>query len=123
MKTSKAFIAEIVKIVISCITIPLYFVKLFRDTAMLPGMSENGESVVHKVYYYYSIFDKISREGMAFLIWGAIVVIVVSITLSALSMVFKENKALKVAGHVALGAAIIIFFVLLFVAASIRYGY
>ena len=120
MKTSKAFIAEIV---ISCITIPLYFIKLFRDTAMLPGMSENGESVVHKVYYYYSIFDKISREGMAFLIWSAIIVVIVSVTLSAMSMVFKENKALKVAGHVAFGTAIVVFFVLLCVAASIRYGY
>lgn len=123
MKRQTAFIIEVVKILLDCIMIPLYFIKFFCDEAVLPGINENGEEIINSVYYYYSIFDKISREGMAFLLWGAIAIIIAAITLSVLSMKIKENKALKIASHVVFGISIILFFVLLLIAGSIRYGY
>ena len=123
MKRKTALIVEIVKIFINCITVPLYFIKFFCDEAVLPGFNENGEEVINRTYYYYSIFDKIDREGIAFLLWGAIATIIVSIALSILSITVKDNKALKIASHVVFGVAIVLFFVLLFIAGSIRYGY
>lgn len=123
MKRTTAIIVEIVKIVINCITIPLYFIKFFCDEAVLPGFNENGEEVINRVYYYYSIFDKIDREGIAFLLWGSIAIIIVSIALSFLSITVKDNKALKIASYIVFGVAIVLFFVLLFIAGSIRYGY
>lgn len=123
MKRKTAFIVEIIKIFINCISIPLFFIKFFCDEAVLPGFNENGEEIINRVYYYYSIFDKISRESMAFLLWGAIAIIIASITLSVLSMIIKENKAIKIISHIVFGVAIVLFFVLLFIAGSIRYGY
>lgn len=123
MKRKIVLIIEIVKIIINCITVPLYFIKFFCDEAVLPGFNENGEEVINRIYYHYSIFDKIDREGIAFLLWGAIAIIVVSITLSILSITIKDKKALKIASHIAFGVAIVLFFVLLFIAGSIRYGY
>ena len=123
MKRKTAFIVEIVKIIINCITVPLYFIKFFCDEAVLPGINENGEEVINRIYHYYSIFDKIDGEGIALLLWGAIVIIIVSITLSVLSITIKGNKALKIASHIIFAVAIVLFFVLLFIAVSIRYKY
>lgn len=118
-----ATFAELVKIIIDCITIPLYFIKLFCDKAVLPGFDSVGHRGTYTRYYYYSIFDKIQREGMAFLVWGAVAIIILSIILSVLSMIFKEKKTLKIASHIVFGIAIVLFFVLFFMAASIRYCY
>lgn len=116
MKRRTTIIAEIVKIIINCITIPLYFIKLICEVAVLPGIDENGEQVTGTFYYYYSIFDKVSRAGMSYLVWVAIAIIIVSITLSILSMIFKEKKSLKIASLILFIVAVVIFFVLLFVA-------
>lgn len=123
MKRKTTFIVEIVKIIINCVMVPLYFIKLFCDEAVLPGYNENGEPIVGRFYYYYSIFDKIDREGIAYLLWVAIAIIIASITLSVLCMTIKERKALKLASYIVFGVAIIMFFVLLFIAGNIRYGY
>ncbi len=123
MKRKIVLIIEIVKIIINCITVPLYFIKFFCDEAVLPGFNENGEAFINRIYYHYSIFDKIDREGIVFLLWGAIAIIVISITLSILSIKIEDKKALKIASHIAFGVAIVLFFVLLFIAGSIRYRY
>ncbi|WP_251546515.1 hypothetical protein [Pumilibacter intestinalis] len=123
MKRKTAFIVEIVKIIINCAIVPLYFIKFFCDEAVLPGYNENGEQIIGRYYYYYSIFDKINRDGIAYLLWCAIAIIIASITLSILRMTVKESKALKIASHIVFGVAIILFFVLLFIAGNIRYGY
>lgn len=123
MQARKTVIIEIVKIIINCITVPLYFIKFFCYEAVLPGLNENGEKVIGRFYYYYSIFDKINREELAYLVWIAIAIICVSIALSVLSMIFKEKKALKIASHIIFGIAIVLFFVLLLIAASIWYDY
>lgn len=116
MKRRTAIIAETVKIIINCITIPLYFIKLICEVAVLPGIDENGEQVTGTFYYYYSILDKVNGRGMSYLVWGAIAIIIASIALSVLSMIFKEKKPLKIASHVIFVIAVVIFFVLLFVA-------
>ncbi len=123
MRKRASLIVEIVKIIIDCIIVPLYFIKFFCDEALLPGFNENGEQIISRKYYYYSIFDKIAREGIAFLLWGAIALIVVSITLSVLTVTIKKNKALNIASHIVFGISVFLFFVLLFIAGSIRYGY
>lgn len=123
MKRKTALIVEIVKIIINCITVPLYFIKIFCDEAVLPGFNESGEEIIGRFYYYYSIFDKIDREGIAFLLWGAIAAISVSIILSVLNIVVRDKKILKIAGHVVFGLSVVLFFVLLFIAMSISYKY
>lgn len=123
MKITKAFITEISKIIINCITVPLYFIKFFCDVAVLPGVNENGEEITGRFYHYYSIFDKISREGTAWLVWGAIVIISVSIILSVLSIAFKDKKALKIGSHAVFGIAVVLFLALLLTSAFIWYNY
>ncbi len=119
MKRRTDFIAEIVKIIINCITIPLYFIKLICEVAVLPGIDENGENITVRFYYYYSIFEKVNRERMAYLVWVAIAIIIVSITLSVLSIIFKEKKPLKIASLILFIVAVVLFFGLLFISICI----
>ena len=123
MKRITASTVEILKIVIHCITIPLYFVKLFCDEAVLPGFNQSGEEIISTSYYYYSIFDKIDREGITYLLWGAVAITIASIAFAVLNIAIKDKKAIKIASHIVFGVAIVLFFVLLFIAWSIQYSY
>lgn len=123
MKRKTTFIIEMVKIIINCVIVPLYFIKFFCDEAVLPSYNENGEPIIGRFYYYYSIFDKINREGRAYLLWCAVAIIIASITLSILRLTMKESKALKIASYVVFAISIIMFFVLLFIAENIKYKY
>ena len=119
----KTIIFEIAKIIVNSILVPLYFIKFFCDEAVHPGFNEFGEEIIVKHYFYYSIFDKITREGISCLLWGAIAISIASIILSVLSMTIRENKTIKIASHIVFGVAIVLFFILLFIAWTIRYDY
>lgn len=118
-----ALLIEIVKLVINCITIPLYFIRFFHEVAVLPGISENGESTTHRIDYYYSIYDKIAREGLATLVWVGVVITVWSILFCVLNMVIKDNKVLKIAGYTVWGVSMGLFLALLLASCLIWYAY
>ena len=124
MKSKARLIVFVTKIFLNCLTIPLYFVKLFRDVAVLPGYNENGEMTTHRFHYYYSIADKFDRESLTYLLWIAITTTVLSIVFSVLdTAVVKDNKVFKIVSNAVFVASIVLFFVLLFIAASIQYNY
>ena len=122
-KNKLLFIVEIVKLVISCIIISLLFIPFFHEVAVLPGISASGEHITSRFDHYYSIYDKIAREGLSVWFWIAIVTIAVSILFSVLNMIIKNSKTLRVTGYVICGITIVLFLVLLFIACSISYNY
>lgn len=123
MKRKIALLVEISKIIINCLSVPLYFIKTFHEVAVLPGRNENGEFITGRFDYYYSVFDKFSREGILFFLWLSVAIIIVSSTISILSIVIKDNKKLMIVSHIIFGVSIVLFLSVLFVAASISYSY
>lgn len=115
------FITEIAKIVANCIILPLYFIKFYHEVATFPGVDGDGQFIVVYRDYYYSIFYKLNREGLAFALWLAVAVSALSIILSALRIVIKDNKVLKIASHILFGISVIFFLVLLYISLQISY--
>ncbi len=122
-KNKLLFIVEIVKLVINCITIPLLFIPFFHEVAVLPGVSVSGEHITSRFDHYYSIYDKVAREGLSVWFWIAVLTIAISILICVFNMVIKNSKTLKITGYVICGISIVLFFVLLFIACAISYSY
>lgn len=110
---------EILKIIINCITIPLYFIKVFGQQAVIAGVDADGERVFHRYNVYYSVYTKL--DGMTILVWGAIAIAIVSIVLSVLSLKIEDNKALKISSHLAFCVSVAVCCILFFIAWTIRY--
>ena len=117
------FITEIAKIVVNCVILPLYFIKFYHDKAAFPGSDGDGQFIVVYKDYYYSIFDKLNREEIAFSLWLAVAISALSIILSVLRIVIKDNKVLKIASHILFGISVIFFLVLLYISLQISYKY
>lgn len=117
-----ASVIEIIKLVINCITVPLLFIRYFHEVAVLPGFSASGESITTKIDHYYSVYDKIAREGWGVLVWICVVITAVSILFCVLN-ILANNKILKITGYAIWGVSLTLFLVLLFMACSISYAY
>ena len=116
-------ISEIIKIAINCIILPLYFINIYHDVAVLPGFDEDGNRVVHEIDHYYSIFYKLDREGLAALFWLAVAICIASIAVSVINIFTKDNKIIKVASNILFILSAILFLVLLFISLQIKYKY
>ena len=119
----KPLIDEIIKIVINCAILPLYFIKFYHQVAHIPGFDEEGNRVVHEIDHYYSIFYKLDGEGLAALFWIAFILTVASTILSALRIVIKDGKALKIASYAVFALSAILFLVVLYISLQISYKY
>ena len=119
----KVLITEILNIIVNCTVLPLYFIKIFHDVAVHPGFDEDGNQIVGRFDHYYSIYYKLDRENLAFILWAAVVISAVSVLSSVLTIVVKDNKILKVASRILFAISVISFLVLLFISLQIRYDY
>ena len=123
MKGKSALISETVKAVINCILIPLYFIKIFCEVAVLPGGDGNGESVTGRFYYYQSIFDRLAREEITYLLWISIAIIGLSIIICVLNTVVRDNKILKKTSNIVFGISTAYFLALLFLSFCMMHTY
>lgn len=119
MKNFLCRTVEVVKMILNFLMGALYFIKIDHDIAVLP----NPEGDLARVDYYYSIFDKLLRENLQFLIWIALAVTAVSVLLSILVCVVKDNQKLKIASHVIFGISASFFLALFCYGMQIRYNY
>ena len=124
MKSKNRVIVEIVKMFLNCLSLPFYFIKIFCDVAVLPGFNGDGEMITSTFYYYHSIYSKFVREDISYLLWIAVAITVISVILSVLNLtVAKDKKAVKIISHIAFATSVLLFFVMLIIAASIQYKY
>ena len=120
----KPILSEIVKIILNCAVVPLYFIRFFHEVAVLPVVDMDGNYITtSRTDYYYSIFYKLNREGLVFLLWIAVVISVVSIVISVFGFVVKDGKILKIASNILFAISVAFFLVLLFVSLQISYAY
>lgn len=123
MKKNKREIAvEIGKILISCSAACLYFIKIFHEVGMLPGIDQFGETVIVQNDYYYSVCDKFFRENLLFLLWLSVAAIASSLVVSVCALA-KGGKKIRTASHILFAISALLFFINLATAASISYCY
>ena len=119
----KPLLSEIVKIIINCAILPLYFIKFYHEVAVLPGFDADGNHITHRIDHYYSIYYKLDREELAYLLWLAVAVAIASVAMSLLRIAVKDGKKLKIASNIIFGISVAFFLVLLFISLQISYKY
>lgn len=111
------------KIFASCIAFVLCFIKMYHEVAVLPGETENGEPITCRFDYFYSVYDKFSRENLLPLLGFTLAFLIAGAVLSVLDLAIKDKKVLKIAGNVTVAVAFVLFIATIIVANFIWYAY
>ena len=119
MKIIFSYVLEAGKMCLNVLMGAFCFIKIDHDVAEIP----NAAGQIVQSRYDYSIYDKLLREGLPFLVYLALAVMVASVALSVLSCVVKDGPKLKIASHVVFALSAVFFLFLLFYTMQIQYGY
>ena len=111
-------ILNIVEIILSAITFPLWFIKMFVDIGHLPNQA--GETV--KVVFRHSMYENICDISHPVLAYITMEAIIASIVLNAVNLKLS-NRKLQTIGNVVFGVAIGLFIILLLYASTVNRGY
>lgn len=112
-------ILNIVEIVLSAITFPLWFIKMFVGVGHLPN-KETGEIV--KVVFRHSMYENVCDGAHPFLAYMAMATMLFAIVLNIANLKLN-NKKLLIIHNTAFGVAIGLFTVLLLYASTVTRGY
>ncbi len=108
MKKAFLFILEALKVCLNVLMGALCFIKIDHDVAHIP----NAEGGIGQFDYYYSIYDKLSRENLQFLLYIALAVMMASVALTAVTCIFKDNRKIQIASHTIFAVSAIFFLAL-----------
>ena len=111
-------IFNIIKIVLSATTFPLWFIKMFVGIGHLP----NQEGEIIEVIFRHSMYENICDGIHPIIAYTAMAAISVSIVLNILNLK-SSNTRLQTISNVVFGAATVIFIILLLYASSVGRGY
>ena len=111
-------ILNIVEIILSVITFPLWFIKMFVGIGHLPNQA--GEIV--EVVFRHSMYENICDGAHPFLAYIAMAVIVSAIALNIVNLKLS-NKKLQTISNIVFGVAIGLFIILLLYASTVSRGY
>lgn len=112
-------ILNIVEIVLSAITFPLWFIKMFIGIGHLPNQ-ETGEIV--EVVFRHSMYENICDVSHPVLAYIAMAIIIASIVLNVVNLKLS-NKKLQTISNIVFGVAIGLFIILLLYASTVARGY
>lgn len=115
----KSKILNIVEIVLSVVTFPLWFIKMFVGIGHLPNQ-ETGEIV--EVVFRHSMYENICDGAHPFLAYIAMAIITASIILNVINLKLS-NKKLQTISNIVFGVAIGLFIILLLYASTVARGY
>ncbi len=119
MRKILSVVLEAVKVCLNVLMGALCFIKIDHDVAHLP----NAEGGIGKIDYFYSIYDKLLREELQFLVYLALAVMAISVLLSILTLLVKDNRKIKIASHIIFSVSALFFLFLLFYTMGIQYNY
>lgn len=115
----KNIIINLVKIILSLTTIPLWFVKFFHGVGHLPS-KDTGEIV--EVHFYHSMYENMISLGLSFLFYISIIVVVGSVVFSVLNIKSTDKKINKIS-NIIFVVTIVLFLLCLVVASTVARGY
>lgn len=111
-------ILNIVEIVLSAITFPLWFIKMFIGIGYLPNQA--GEIV--EVVFRHSMYENVCDGAHPFLAYTTMATIFSAIVLNAVNLKLS-NKKLQTITNIVFGVAIGFFIMLLLYASTLGRGY
>lgn len=119
----KKVVSGIAKIILSAITIPLWFIKFFVDIGYLPDQNGN----VHKTVFTHSMFENISdllNPAIAYVaVTLSVMFALASVITNAIAIMVADNKKLRVISNIIFIVDIAFFVILLLFASTIARGY
>lgn len=111
---------SVIEIILSVATIPLWFIKIFTGSGLLPDKN-TGEIV--EVTFYHSMFENIADLAHPVLAYVSIAIALISAVTNAIALKFSDNKAVKVVANTAFFIATGLFLILLISASTVARGY
>jgi hypothetical protein len=105
MKRITKYLTGVVEVVVDLAFIPLFFVKIFHEVAVLPVVDAEGNQSTWRVDYYYSPLQNLQELELPFFIYIAIALLVASAGLAVATMV-KDCKKLRIANYVVFAVAV-----------------
>ena len=88
----KKAILPIIKILISILTIPLWFIKFFVGVGHLPN--ETGEIV--EVHFYHSMYENINDMDLGILFFLSVIMVIGTVILSIITIKVSNRKLIKI---------------------------
>ena len=112
-------ILNIVEIVLSAATFPLWLIKIFVGIGHLPNQ-ETGEIV--QVIFHHSMYENICDGAHPSLAYIAMAITIASVVLNVINLK-SSNKKLQNTSNILFGLAIGLFIILLLYASTVARGY
>lgn len=114
----KSKIVNIAEIVLSAITFPLWFIKMFVGIGHLP----NAEGEIVEVIFRHSMYENICDATHHVLAYIAMAAVAASIILNIIDLKLS-NKKLQTLGNIVFWVAMGLFIILLLYASTVNRGY
>ena len=111
---------SISKIALSILTIPLWFVDMFKQTGIL--FDKNTGEFIHKTFYS-SMFVNISGISNYPIPYISIALAVISVITNLLAWKFSNNKTMKIIANISFWVAIVLFLLFLLLASTVVRDY
>jgi len=112
-------ILNILEILLSSLTFPLWFIKIFVGIGHLPN-EETGEIV--DVVFRHSIYENVCDSAHPFLVYVVMAIIIFVIALNIINLKFN-NKKLQIITNIVFVVAFLLFIILLLYASTVARGY
>lgn len=120
MRKILSVVLEAVKVFLNVLMGALCFIKIDHDVAYIP----NAEGGIGQFDYFYSIYDKLVRKELQFLVYLALAVMAISVLLSIFTLLVKDNRKIKIASHTIFAISVLFFVVLLIYSTQfLQYAY
>lgn len=116
----KNTIFPISKIILSAVTIPLWFVKVFVGVGHLPDKA-TGEIV--EVIFRHSMLENVGDLAHPILAYIAMTIAVFSAVINAIAFKSPDSKGFKITANAVFGMAIGLFLILMILASTVARGY
>lgn len=115
----KKVILGVGKIVLSVITIPLWFIKMFVDVGHLPDPS----GAVREVIFRYSMLENVAALSLSAFAYLSMALAAGSVIVNILSLKFSDNKKLNATSNILFSCSTALFLILLILASTVARGY
>ena len=108
------------KIALSVVTLPLWFLKLFIGIGHLPDPSTGD---IAEVIFRHTMLENVSDATHPVFAYASILVAVISAMLNGIALCFPDKRKLNLIANIVFWLAMVLFLILLLVAASVNRGY
>jgi len=115
----KKYLFSICKIVLSVVTIPLWFVKMFSTVGYLPN--QDGSKFL-KVVFRHSMYENIGDLTDSIIIYFAMATAVFSAIMNVFTLKFHNKKAINIISNVSFIVALVLFLILCLLASTVFRG-